>query len=180
MKTWTRAFPETTADAVFALACRGVSNCPSYCRCVDTAPFAFEARRAADAPNGDVLNGVVARFAGRAPPTPSSSGRLRWMTPRRTWRTTELRGAAVSCCCALSWVTPQQGAFLERVVDDALTAASAAAPDEADATVAALLARADFENGRHTRRRRGARLAVGEVGGLVLIDRRERKNTSPE
>ena len=50
---------------------------------------------------------------------------------------------------ALEWVTPQQGAFLERVVDDALTAANrAAASDEADATVAALLARADFENGR--------------------------------
>jgi len=49
---------------------------------------------------------------------------------------------------ALSWVTPQQGAFLERVVDDALAAAGAAALEEADATVAALLARADFENGR--------------------------------
>ena len=146
------AFPETTADAVFVnpFACRGVFDCPSYCRCALTAPFAFEARRVADGDeNGDVLNGVVARFK-PGTLTYAELERAAPMDDAASDMAYRLNCAVQQCPApgALSWVTPQQGAFLERVVDDALAAAGAAALEEADATVAALLARADFENGR--------------------------------
>jgi len=147
------AFPETTADAAFVnpFACRGVSDCPSYCRCVDTAPFAFEARRGATDgdENGDALNGVVARFK-PGTLTYAELERAAPMDDAASDMAYRLNCAVQQCPApgALSWVTPQQGAFLERVVDDALAAAGAAALEEADATVAALLARADFENGR--------------------------------
>ena len=147
---------------------------------MDTAPFAFEARRTADAPNGDVLNGVVARFKPGAP-TYAELERAAPMDDAASDMAYRLNCAVQQCprrarSVGYAPAGRVSGARRRR----ALTAASAAALDEADATVAALLARADFENGRYEAPGAARAEAVGEVGGLVLIDRRERKNTSPE
>lgn len=142
------AFPETVADAAFVnpFACAGVANCPSYCNCVVTAPFAFEAFEAIES------FGVVARFKPGAPRySELETASKRFETDDAASMAYRLNCAVQQCPPgAVRWVTPRQSAFLERVVDEFALAATnrAADAEETSAYIAALLAKADFENGR--------------------------------
>ena len=143
------AFPETTADAVFVnpFACRGVFDCPSYCRCALTAPFAFEARddgsSVARVKSGAPTYSELEAASGNADLAQDARDDAASMAHR-------LNCAVQQCPApgAISWVTPNQSEWLERAVGDFFAAPGAADADETAATIAALLAKADFENGR--------------------------------
>ena len=151
------AFPETAADAAFVnpFTCRGVAKCPSYCNCALTAPFAFEARDDGARSVGSPF-GVVARFKPGAPTyaeleAASSDANLsRGARDDAESMAYRLNCAVQQCPApgAIAWVTPKQSAFLERAVGDFLAKAGAADADETASYIAALLAKADFENER--------------------------------
>jgi hypothetical protein len=150
------AFPETVADAAFVnpFKCAGVANCPSYCNCVVTAPFAFEAFQPAFNLS---FASPVARFKPGAPrysdlEAASNENHENDVAPDDAASMAYRLNCAVQQCPpgAVAWVTPKQSEFLEEVVDEFVTASphGAADAEETSLYIAALLAKADFENGR--------------------------------
>jgi len=150
------AFPETVADAAFVnpFKCAGVANCPSYCNCVVTAPFAFEAFQPAFNPS---FASPVARFKPGAPrysdlEAASNENHENDVAPDDAASMAYRLNCAVQQCPpgAVAWVTPKQSEFLEEVVDEFVNSSTNGAADaeETSLYIAALLAKADFENGR--------------------------------